>query len=125
MRAYALRAFTNALENVTNAKSLTLTPLLLQRPLLDSLVADLSGANRPPSVVEAYSNLASVHEAAMAIKCLRLLGEASEGVQELLQQDAVLERLEVARTCGRGTHMVLQEEAEQTYSKLTEDVRSC
>jgi hypothetical protein len=37
----------------------------------------------------------------------------------------VLESLELARSCGRATHSVLQKEAERTYDQLTEDVRSC
>jgi hypothetical protein len=93
--------------------------------LIQSLVQDLQGANRPPSVVQAGYQLASAHEAALVVKCLRLLGEHSPVVQEVLQSEPVLQRLELARTCGRSTHVVLQQEAEQTYAKLTEDVRSC
>ena len=129
MRAFALRVFCNALENLARAKGLdddtVLTPSLIQRPLLQSLVADLQGANRPPSVVEAGYQLTSVHEAALAMKCLRILGDHSPVVHDFFQSEPVLERLQLARTCGRATHMVLQQEAERTYSKVSEDVRSC
>jgi len=131
MRALALRVLCNALTNVANAKvlrSFVASPKnshLIQSPLLYSLVTDLEGANRPPSVVEAGYQLASVHEAALAIRCLRLLGEHCPHVSEFLQMEHVLEKMELARSYGRGTHIVLQEEAERTYMKFTEDVRSC
>ena len=97
----------------------------LDRQLLQSLVQDLQGANRPPSVVDAGYKLASPHEAALSLRCLRLLGESSATAMSFLQSDQVLERLEVARACGRITHLVLQQESERAYTKLTEDVRSC
>jgi hypothetical protein len=130
LRASALRVFCNALyvvseggrlERLLNRKD---SPLVA-RPLLDSLLQDLKGATRPPSVVLAGSRLASVHEAALSIRCLRILGKHSEDCQDYLQTEKVLERLDTVRACGRSTHWVLQNEAEFTYSQLTEDVRSC
>jgi hypothetical protein len=131
MRACALRVLCNALTNVSQAKLLPrilesdATPPLIQCALLNSLVADLQGANRPPSAIEAGTKLASVHEAALAVRILRLLGEQSSTVKDFWESEHVLERLELARIFGRGTHLVLQQEAERTYAKLTEDVRSC
>ena len=134
IRAFGLRVLCNALSNLAETEHLG---KILQNPkenphpltekvLLDSLVEDLKGVNRPPSIVQAGTNtLASVHEAALAVRILRILGEHSDTVQAILQSDVVLERLEVARTTGRATHIVLQQEAERTYAKLTEDIRSC
>ncbi|KAG7362044.1 hypothetical protein IV203_025710 [Nitzschia inconspicua] len=120
---------------------------LIQPPFLLSLVQDMQGASRPPSVSEIGFQLASVHESALAIRCLRLLAGCisdSNGidddddddddmttsfvqarVQDFLRNEVVLESLELARSYGRATHSVLQMEAEQTYAQLTEDVRSC
>lgn len=106
---------------------------LVEPPVLLSLVQDLMGASRPPSVVEAGYKLASVHEAALAVRCLRLLAgnendndtSPSSAVREFLLSDPVLERLELARSCGRATHWALQQEAERTYKVLTEGARSC
>jgi hypothetical protein len=130
---------------------------LVRPSFLLSLVQDIQGASRPPSVSETGYRLASVHEAALAIRCLRLLAGASSGdddsdgsgsngpldheeedgdedgliklpqarVRAFLRSEAILERLELARSCGRATHSVLQQEAERTYNQLTEDVRSC
>jgi hypothetical protein len=113
---------------------------LIQPPFLLSLVQDMQGASRPPSVSEIGYKMASVHEAALAIRCLRLLARGVAGnckqdrdasvanpvrVQEFLRNVVVLESLELARSCGRATHSVLQKEAERTYDQLTEDVRSC
>lgn len=126
MRAFALRAFCNALESIAAAQEFDcLNPLWMQPPLLQSLVDDLQGSNRPPSVVEMGYQLASAHEAALAAKCLRIFGEQLETAQKYLQSDHVLEKLELARTCGRATHMVLQHEAESTYQQVSEDFRSC
>lgn len=132
IRAFGLRALCNALSNMSETKKLGKilrnydSHPLTEKAFLDSLVEDLKGVNRPPSLVQAGTNtLASVHEAALAVRILRLLGEHSEQVQAILQSDVVLERLEIARTTGRATHMVLQQEAERTYAKLTEDIRSC
>jgi hypothetical protein len=133
LRAVALRVLCNALSNAAQAKllhQLLNSPnhtckALMERQVLHSLSQDLQGANRPPSVVNAGYKLASAHEAALAVRCLRLMGEQSPVVQDLLQSETVLERLELARACGRVTHIVLQQEAERAYTKLTEDVRSC
>lgn len=118
---------------------------LIQPPFLMSLVQDMQGASRPPSVSEIGFKLASVHESALAIRCLRLLAGSTSAstnadnnsdddiesssaltrVQDFLRNEVVLESLELARSCGRATHTVLQKEAERTYTQLTEDVRSC
>lgn len=119
---------------------------LIQPPFLMSLVQDMQGASRPPSVSEIGFQMASVHESALAIRCLRLLAGGSSStstdnnsdddddiasssaltrVQDFLRNEVVLESLELARSCGRATHTVLQKEAERTYTQLTEDVRSC
>jgi hypothetical protein len=129
LRSCALRVLCNALDVVSHGK---LLEKLLSRPnapltnpnLLAALVNDLKGANRPV-MVAAGTRLASAHEAALAVRCLRVLGEHSEPCKEYLQTESVLACLEMARTCGRSTHQCLYEEAESTYSKLTEDVRSC
>ncbi len=176
LRSLAMRAFCNALENLSETKELpqilhsTTTrndaagtghnagcnPSRWVKPaFLLSLVQDLQGAGRPPSVSETSYKLASVHEAAMAARCLRLLAgyegdentnqeeedahqnhndlptidsqsmAEQEAVRDFLRSDAVLERLEYARSCGRAAHAILQYEADLTYNKLTEDDRSC
>jgi hypothetical protein len=135
IRAYALRILCNALSNLASSSSEenTLSTMLesstgsflIDPKLLDTLATDLQGAKRPPSVVESGYALASIHEAVLAVRCLRILGEHSSKVKQFLQSDTVLDRLEAARSSGRATHVVLQEEAEQIVSKLTEDVRSC
>jgi len=176
LRSLALRVFCNALDNLSKTKELPdiLHPSLddtqrvvhtdsgsrlpsrwVKPAFLLSLVQDLQGAGRPPSVSETGYKLASVHEAALAARCLRLLagytadegetesdeeeecthkrvaeaaascGEAQDAVRDFLRSDAVLERLDYARSCGRATHAILQYEAELTYNKLTEDDRSC
>ena len=126
--------------------STTTTTRWIRPTFLLSLVQDLQGAGRPPSVSETGYKLASVHEAALAVRSLRLLsgyhsadaGKIDENnaddehnsspqsrVRDFLRSEAVLERLEYARSCGRATHAVLQYEAEYIYNRLTEDVRSC
>ena len=174
LRSLAMRVFCNALENLFKTKELThiLHSTIADIPFTNhkaggqpsqwvkpafmlSLVQDLQGAGRPPSISETNYKLASVHEAALAARCLRLLAgyvsdentdgdeeetrqvrndrqvpnsrfiEEQEAVRDFLRSDAVLERLEYARSCGRATHAVLQYEADLTFNKLTEDDRSC
>ena len=171
LRSLALRVFCNALDYLSGTKELPeiLHPFVNDRQtshkahpsirkssrwvkpaFLLSLVQDLQGAGRPPSVSETGYKLASVHEAAMAARCLRLLagyrgdegsgntecvyqeqnshescGEGQEAVRDFLRSEAILERLEYARSCGRTAHAKLHYEAECTYNKLTEDDRSC
>ena len=169
LRSLGMRVFCNSLDNLFKTKELE---TILHPPnaalrtchksypkssqqsqwvkpaFLLSLVQDLQGAGRPPSVSESGYKLASVHEAALAARCLRLLagyggdeedsnteqealhatskyGEEQEVVRSFLQSEAVLNRLDYARSCGRATHAVLHYEAERTYHKLTEDDRSC
>mmetsp|Transcript_13542 Transcript_13542/g.38101 ORF Transcript_13542/g.38101 Transcript_13542/m.38101 type:complete len:732 (-) Transcript_13542:694-2889(-) len=82
MRALALRVVCNALDNLSKTGELQRVlfpsadnePSRWARPaVLLSLVQDLQGAGRPPSVSEHGYKLASVHEAALAARCLRLL----------------------------------------------------
>mmetsp|Transcript_7329 Transcript_7329/g.15169 ORF Transcript_7329/g.15169 Transcript_7329/m.15169 type:complete len:177 (-) Transcript_7329:13-543(-) len=165
LRSLAMRVFCNALENLSETKEL---PHILHGHKADrqpsrwvkpafllSLVQDLQGSGRPTSISETSYKLASVHEAALAARCLRLLAgyesdestndeeedahrkhsdrqtidthsmAEQEAIRDFLRSDAVLERLEYARSCGRATHAVLQYEADLTYNKLTEDDRSC
>lgn len=128
IRALGIRVMCNALGNLSELD--TLGAILkgteegphpfTQKVLLDSLMEDLKGVTRPPSVVQAGTNtLSSIHEAALALRILRILGENSEIVRHFLGSDAFLERMEVARTCGRATHIFLQQEADRTYAQLT------
>jgi hypothetical protein len=98
---------------------------LNKQDLWRSLVSDLKGVNRPPSVVLTGNRLSSAHEAVLALRCLRILGFHSEQCKAYMQKDHVLGRLEHARACGRSTHLVLQQEAEKAYDLFTEDFRSC
>jgi hypothetical protein len=130
LRSCALRVLCNSLAVVAEGKMLEKVVKqagcpLVNEQLLAALVQDLTGANRPPSVVMAGYKLASAHEAALALRCLRILGEHSDGCRAYLQTEEALERLETARACGRSTHFVLQQEADKTHSKMTEDIRSC
>jgi hypothetical protein len=112
LRAFALRVLFNALSNVVDTQNEDTQFLsnLLQSPdcplreskLLETLANDLQGANRPPSVVEASCQLASIHEAALSVGCLRILAENAPAIKESCwNSDHMLERLQVARSCGR------------------------
>jgi len=139
LRAFALRVLFNALSNV-HAQDAPFLASLLQRspdcPLIESklfetLAEDLRGANRPPSVVEASCQLASIHEAALAVGCLRIIILAVKDCptvkNDLWNSDQIimLERLHVARSCGRSTHAFLQAQTDLAHYSLTEDARSC
>jgi len=131
MRALCLRVFTNALAMVAQGQPNLLRSILevqcqhlVSQDFVSALVEDLAGAIRPPAVVQ-ETRLASAHEAALAIRCLGLLGEYSETAKKQILQDSVLDALEKARAVGRSTHDVLAEEADRAYARLTEDVRSC
>jgi hypothetical protein len=135
LRAFALRVLFNALTNVVDPQNqdtqflskLLQTPNcpLLEPKLLETLADDLQGANRPPSVVEASCQLASIHEAALAVGCLRILAENAPGIKEFWNSEHMLERLQVARSCGRSTHAFLQAQTDLVHYSLTEDARSC
>ena len=132
IRAFSVRALCNALSIVAHERLLagilekSKDHPLTDKVLLECLVNDLEGANRPPSIVHAGMNtLASIHETALAIRILRIMGDHSAVVASFLRSDRVLERLETARAIGRTSHIALQQEAERVYSSLTEDVRSC
>ena len=92
LRAMALRVLCNILDHLSATKELrrVLYPKAsssepraanrgvgasrwVQPAFLLSLVQELQGAGRPPSVAENGYKLASVHEAALAARCLRLL----------------------------------------------------
>jgi hypothetical protein len=131
MRALCMRVFTNSLSLVAQQQPALLKSVLdaqsrhlVSRPFIAALLEDLAGAIRPPAVVRG-TRLASAHEAALAVRCLGLLGEHSEYARKQVVVESVLGSLEKARATGRSTHEVLAEEAELTYSRLTEDVRSC
>jgi len=135
LRAFALRVLFNALSNVMDAQnedSQFLSNLLqspdcplLESKLLETLAEDLQGANRPPSVVEASCQLASIHEAALAVGCLRIMAENAPTVKKFWNSEHMLERLQVARSCGRSTHAFLQAQTDLVHYSLTEDARSC
>jgi len=131
LRSLALRVLANSLDVVARRQSDMLKSILQVRcshlvsdKFLSALVDDLAGAIRPPAVVEG-TRLSSAHEAALAIRCLGVLAEHSDMARKFLLSDDVLESLEKARAAGRSTHEVLAAEAERTYSRLTEDARSC
>ena len=132
IRAFALRVLCNALTNLSDNGNLLESQILQTKDipltktsLLRSLVEDLKGVNRPLTVVEAGDRLASIHETVFVIRCLRILAEKSTICKNYLQSDSVMDQLEIVRSCGRATHLILQKEAEEMYSKLTKDVRSC
>ena len=131
MRALCLRAFANALALVAREQPTLLKSILdvqsrhlVSRSFISALLEDLAGAIRPPAVVQG-TRLASAHEAALAIRCLGILGEFSDHAKSQIVNESVLGSLEKARATGRSTHDVLAEEADRTYTRLTEDVRSC
>jgi len=131
LRAGALRVLANSLQHLAKHHPKSLHRMMqpynapiTSVPLLQALARDLKGANRPVSVA-ANTRLASAHEAALAVCCLRIMGQHSSTVQNFLQADFVMESLELARSCGRSTHVILEQEAEATYHQLTEDARSC
>eukprot|EP00980_Cylindrotheca_fusiformis_P018971 scaffold6355_cov119-Cylindrotheca_fusiformis.AAC.8 len=123
IRSCALRVFCNALENLAENDIPIPSIWSADAKVLDALGTDLQGVSRPISVVEASSSpaLASIHEAALAVRCLKYLCST----KDLQSDDMMLDRLEVARSTGRYAHRVLQDETEQIYSNLTEDIRSC
>jgi hypothetical protein len=132
IRACSIRVLCNALSIMAQERLLvgifekSKDHPLTDKVLVQGLVDDLEGVNRPPSVVHAGTNtLASIHESALVVRILRILGDHSPLVDSLLRSDLVLERLETAQAVGRASHMALQREAERTYGSLTEDVRSC
>jgi hypothetical protein len=131
MRALCLRVFTNSLSLVAQQQPALLKSILdaqsrhlVSRSFIAALLEDLAGAIRPPAVVRG-TRLASAHEAALAVRCLGLLAEHSEHAKKQVVTESVLGSLEKARATGRSTHEILAEEADITYSRLTEDVRSC
>lgn len=135
LRASALRVLFNALTNVVDPQNEDAQFLinllqssncpLSEARLLETLAEDLQGASRPPSVVKASCQLASIHEAALAVGCLRILAENAPALKEFWNSEHMLERLQVARSCGRSTHTFLQAQTDLVHYSLTEDARSC
>jgi hypothetical protein len=144
IRALALRALSNALTILDRQQPKILSsvlsvqcPHLTATPLLRTLVEDMQGAHRPPAVV-AGTRLASQHEAVLAIRCLRLLGTHSDKAKQYIvsslsttskdkddaDADGRLALLKKAKDIGSSTHQVLAEEADLTYSMLTQEDRS-
>lgn len=131
MRALALRAFTNALNilatkqpKILESVLTTQAAQLVSRNFLEALMEDVQGASRPPAVVVG-TRLSSQHETALAVRCLRILGEFSDSAKRRILSDETLAPLQKARLVGKSTHLVLEEEAGLTYKELTEDERSC
>lgn len=143
IRALALRALANALTILDREQPKILSsvlsvqcPHLTATPLLRTLVEDMRGAQRPPAVAVG-TRLASQHEAVLAIRCLRLLGTHSDKAKQYIvlssssskdtddADDGRLALLKKAKEIGSSTHQVLAEEADLTYSILTEEDRSC
>jgi len=130
MRAMALRAFSNALMLMAEKQPKILhsvltvqAPQLISQRLLDALMEDVKGAGRPPAVV-AGTRLASQHESALAIRCLRILVGHSVEAKRRLKTDDSIETLEKAQHVGKSTHKILEDEATKCLAILTEDARS-
>lgn len=121
LRSLAMRALANALSALEahdwHRGTLNRHPLAAAVPeLVPALLEDVaSGPTRPPTV----RGRASTHEAAYAVRCLRILGVESPDRAEALRA------LERARTVGQSTHAVLEREARRCYLQFTEQDRSC
>ena len=127
MRCMALRILANALVLLSrhNPKALYQTlsthgAALMSEELFQALWHDAAGANRPPGVV-AGTRLASPHEAAMAIRCIRLLGQAHPKAKQRLikHKKSALQQLEKCYFIGQAVHEILEYEAKRTYRFLT------
>jgi hypothetical protein len=137
IRALALRCLANGLSLLAELQPkllptilTTQAPQLSSKEMLRALVDDAEGgASRPPGVaVTGGSQLASQHEAALAIRCLRIIGEFNATAKKRLLNPnklALLPLLEKARIVGQATHVILEQEAQQAYLALTEADRSC
>ncbi|KAL7565245.1 hypothetical protein ACA910_014543 [Epithemia clementina (nom. ined.)] len=127
MRCMALRSLANALVLLSrhNPKALYMTlsthgSAMISEELFLSLWHDAAGASRPPGVV-AGTRLASPHEAAIAIRCIRLLGQAHPKAKQRLikHKKSALEQLEKCYFIGQAVHEILEYEAKRTYRFLT------
>lgn len=126
MRSMALRSLANALMLLSrhNPKLLYTTlsthgSAMISEEVLLSLWHDAAGAGRPPGVV-AGTPLASPHEAAIAIRCIRLLGQAHPKAKQRLikHKKSALEQLEKCYFIGQAIHEILEYEAKRTYRFL-------
>mmetsp|Transcript_32034 Transcript_32034/g.66879 ORF Transcript_32034/g.66879 Transcript_32034/m.66879 type:complete len:510 (-) Transcript_32034:58-1587(-) len=127
LRSMALRALTNSLGLLSrhNPRFLyttlsTQSPHLMSEDLFRALWMDTAGASRPPGIVFG-TRLASPHEAALAVRCIRLLGQAHPRAKQRLVKDkkGALEQLEKAYFVGQANHELLEFEAKRTYRFLT------
>ena len=138
LRSMALRALCNALTLLEDQQPHILksvlqvqSPQLSQAPLIQALLDDVAGCSRPPAVIFG-TRLASPHEAALAVRCLRILGAHSPTAKRRMllptshhHIPVTVLLLDKARMVGQSTHQVLAHEANQAYHELTEDFRSC
>lgn len=128
MRSMALRTLSNALSLLSTHNPMLLYntlsshgAALLSEELFQALLEDAAGgAGRPPGIVGG-THLASPHEAAIAIRCFRLLGQAHpKGKQRLIKHKRyALELLEKCYFVGQAIHEILEQEAKRTYRFLT------
>ena len=127
MRYMALRTLANALVLLSTYNPTILYTTLsthggamMSEELFQSLLHDAAGASRPPGVV-AGTRLASPHEAAIAIRCIRLLGQAHPRAKQRLikHKNHALEQLEKCYFIGQAVHEILEYEAKRTYRFLS------
>lgn len=132
LRSMAMRVLANALTVLSEHHSTLLTNILktsvlTSRDFVQVLAEDLLGASRLPAVV-AGTRLASVHEAALATRCIAILAQHSPHVQHLLANpkattQATLELLAKNQEVVR--HEVLVSETKLAYQALTQEFRTC
>lgn len=127
LRAMALRALTNSLGLLSkyNPKLLyttlsTQSPHMMSEEVFHALWEDASGASRPPGIVGG-TKLASPHEAALAVRCIRLLGQAHPRAKQRLvkEKKQALNQLERIYFIGQATHELMEQEAKRTYRFLS------
>jgi len=126
LRSLALRALSNSLSTLTrqNPRFLystlsTQSPHLVSEDFINALWMDAAGASRPPGIVGG-TRLASPHEAALAARIIRLLGQAHPRAKQRLVKDKKfsLHQLEKAYFVGQANHQLLEHEAKRTYRFL-------
>ena len=138
LRILALRCLTNALTFLaSNAGSGRLLRSFLQAPqcrhlssdeFLLALVEHLGGAMRPPSAAGteaafgSFGGFGSPHDAALAARCLRLLGSHSPRARNAIRiRPEAMEALERAQSAGRARHASLEREAGEARKSLAEE----
>ena len=131
MRSMALRVLVNALTILDSTQPRLLGTIMAgsameSQRVLQALAEDLLGATRPPAVVVG-TRLASVHEAALVMKGLRLIAQYSDKAPSLLVNPKNMEHpiLETLLRAKHVPHAVLQREAHETYAVLSQDARTC